>query len=142
MFMEIENKIVYKINNYIYVDSEGIKQVRNNKAYNPVSKTFSTENFKSLVIEEIDNCKRYILFSKESNTYINNSYSLKHQVEKHFKSYVSNGAFIVALLYFKKKIRFYENTSFFEKKDLYLGSLKKDLIQNLSYNVYCKLKSY
>ena len=142
MLEKIENKLVYKISEFLYIDSEGIKQVRNKKAFNPVIKNFDFDNFKSLNEEEIDCCKRYILFAKEKKGFYNNSYSLKHRVEKYFNTYISNGAFIVALLYFDKKVKFYKNINDFECEFLSLKDLKKEIIPNLSYNVFCKIKSY
>ena len=62
--------------------------------------------------DEIELCEKWIKeFAKERKTINTNlgSYRLKHIVEKHFKKYVSNGAFIQASKNLGFKIKPYTN---------------------------------
>jgi len=44
---------------------------------------------------------------KTVNLNIDSSYGLKHRVENHFKSYVSNGSFIAAIIYLEIPYKIY-----------------------------------
>ncbi|RXJ97594.1 hypothetical protein CRU98_13250 [Arcobacter sp. CECT 8986] len=142
MFEIIKDKLVFKLNNSLYIDNEGIKQVKNKECFNPQTKQFKSDNFNGLNKKEIEIAKKYIINCKETNKYINNSYSLKHSVEKEFNTYISNGAFIVALELLKKKFRLYENIGLFKIRPVTINNLKNKVNLHLSYNVECKLKSY
>lgn len=47
---------------------------------------------------QVQLCRKYLkMFAVKSNTYyISTSYGLKHMVERYFKTYIENEAFIVA----------------------------------------------